>query len=532
MAALWDREYEDSLELSPLMSPTEADPGVQAGKPTRRWHMLHGAGFSLVFLVLLLCHAFLASWLHPIYSLTCASSLADCAPAGCASAIAQPVDLHAGVAHLGSGNAPHRILVRCPPRCSDFWDDPKLFAVYGGANGTYRGDSKLCRAAMQAGMVSSWWGGAAALTATAPQPFYHGIAANSVHSLDGGFYPFSLSFSSVDLSACVSLQWVLAAWMVLGWITGELLGRPRAHTWIVMMIEGYWYLVFTARGGEPVDLLLWGLQWLPPAAALGVCVWIVAARPTLLLSERTSLLLPAPSGVSKRAFFLLYAMPFVLLLHMNFATAVVPDTSIDSAALARPASIIMLAAIISIVAFVLFYHARLIWQSSLCNRFLWTYGALIAALALCWGLASAHASPHLHHSLLALTLLPLTRFPGRLPMVAQGAFLGVLINGITFWGLSPPFDPAPARMPVPTLAPNITADAAGQLSFSWPALSMQGPTPNQFGLVINGLLTYVGWEPSARVAAPLGALFEASLAFVGPDGTLGPLGPAISNMPT
>jgi|TARA_B110001469_G_C9529011_1_gene263065 hypothetical protein len=65
---------------------------------------------------------------------------------------------------------------------------------------------------------------------------------------------------------------------------------------------------------------------------------------------------------------------------------------------------------------------------------------LAATIAL---LRRTHAV-HLHHYFTAALLVPLTRFPGRVPAIWQGLLVGFHLQGVAIFGIEPLFHPIQA----------------------------------------------------------------------------------------
>ena len=55
---------------------------------------------------------------------------------------------------------------------------------------------------------------------------------------------------------------------------------------------------------------------------------------------------------------------------------------------------------------------------------------------------------HLHHYFTAALLVPLTRFPGRVPAIWQGLLVGFHLQGVAIFGIEPLFHPIHAGMPL------------------------------------------------------------------------------------
>lgn len=146
-----------------------------------------------------------------------------------------------------------------------------------------------------------------------------------------------------------------------------------------------------------------------------------------------------------------YFVPFVLGTLPNFLAkaGLLPDFSLSVHSLAtwgagQYAAVLVCAAML---AHLLGYH---LWRArhagmlrTLGLFYVPTLLALGATIAL---LRPTHAA-HLHHYFTAALLVPLTRFPGRVPAVWQGLLVGFHLQGVAVFGIEPLFRAVP-RLPL------------------------------------------------------------------------------------
>jgi hypothetical protein len=430
--------------------------------------------------------------------------------------------LSSGGPCAASGGAP--CILRCPPRCDDTWLDSQVYNVYGGSQDTnfsYRGDSKLCRAAIHSGALSSS-GGCTILRVGKSFAFFTGGGSGSggnIQTYNAPYFPYSLSFTKREESIgdCNSLQWPLLICLTIIIIIGFILvpAIPYVITWSAMCIFGYWYLVFTARGSDPFSSLTIGAGSFVSLAPLLFCIWKVCARVSIESAEHSLITL-----------LIFYLFPFLAAIHMNLATIVVPDFSFDADAFSQgPKAIIFIIFLLILILAVLIYAIRLIFltisstSSSTAGRIVVDIERGIdlarrrrtiafAALAYVFGIfilifisvaTRKHTSPHVHHSLLALALLPLTGSTKRPMLIAQAILCGILINGIAFWGIDGPWDyyatPPPLTEDTPLCAPFIAFADTSTAKIDWTC------TPSLFGtsfaLMINNVIVFNAFEPPA-----------------------------------
>jgi len=462
-----------------------------------------GAAFSLAaiggFAALLYAHAFAAP--RGAAFATCASTLAD---GPCARA-------------AGGGDC----LLRCPPRCGDFWVSPVAYAVYG-ANNSYRGDSKLCRAAMHAGALGRGGGCARARVGGAAAAFGGGPGAAGVTSRAAPYGPASLSFAPRapdDAGICADLGAALGAWVLgasaLGWALAGGRALPLGAAWAGTLAGAYLYLVFTARGAEPVGAAADAAGGALALAAAAAAAWPALARGPLRAARARA---PAAAWAA-------LALPLAAGAHLNLATALLPDVDLDAASLragGAPAAALVAAVAAAGVAGAAL-AARELVRARACARAARAYGAVLAVVgAASAALAARGAALHVHHALLAAALLPLAAASPALPAVAaQGLLAGVLLNGVAFWGVQGPWDaPPPARAPPPPCAPvAAAAGAAGALSRVAVDWACSAPPSATAVLLANGARVFAG-APPAALAVPPASNLTLALVFEFADGAL------------
>ena len=510
----WEPEADASV--SPLLPPDSPFPAEPRAPPPRpclaavRKHPLTLPALALLFACALSLLAFFSAGFAAAYSTPSLQS-ATCASTTLDGPCAIP-------------DADGSCELRCPPRCADAWvGSAEAYAVYGGGAAGYRGDSKLCRAALHAGLVSDASGGcvrvrvgaglAAAYPAgAAPQ---HGVRA-----LPGDFFPTSLALLPSRAPFCGSLQWPWLAALALLAAAAHALAPP-APAFALTSAAAFVYLTFTARGGDPYATLLQGFACALSAAALLRCVYAVSVRHALEA--------PPHGALGRRAAF--HLLPLLTAMHMNLFTAFLPDFSFSAASLsALPASGIALVCGLCVVLLGgTAYQARLLHASGMGRGYACAYLAGAAALGLLSLLLRAHAAVHVHHSILALALLPLTRFPTAPSMALQAVLLGMLLNGLALWGVAGPWDALVGGLPAPPGGNCTVAGGLGQggLWLNWSTCSAPPPGA-RYALSLNGAQLYQGAAQSLQVGVPQGANLSVALFYVFADGTLSlPTPPAV-----
>ena len=500
---------EADVEMSPRQGTTSSTSSSVKGRIISCADALRHSKWTFLFYSIISCTIFTVLIAVHTFNSPTSTTYATCA-----------ATLSSGGPCAASGGAP--CILRCPPRCDDIWLDSKVYTVYGGSQDTnfsYRGDSKLCRAAIHSGALSSS-GGCTILRVGKSFAFFASESSshNNIQTYDAPYFPYSLSFTKREESSsngdCTSLQWPLLICLTIMIIIGLILvpAIPYVIIWSAMCVFSFWYLVFTARGSEPFSSFTIGAGSFVSLAPLLFCIWRACARVTIIDSKHSLVTL-----------LFLYLLPFLAAIHMNLATVIVPDFSFDADVFSQgPKAIIFVIFIIILILTVLIYAIRLIVLSISSSAS--TAGVLFdiergnelarrrrtiafAALFYLFGIfilifisvtTRKHTSPHVHHSLLALALLPLTSSTKRPMLIAQAILLGILINGIAFWGIDGPWNlvtPPTWIDDTPLCTPFIAYADTNSARIDWPC------TPSLFGtsfaLMINNIIVFNAFEPPA-----------------------------------
>ncbi|KAF8647913.1 hypothetical protein AX16_006445 [Volvariella volvacea WC 439] len=326
---------------------------------------------------------------------------------------------------------------RCPAQCDIvILQNPRtvgheqvvfqpLIVGGGDANKTYRGDTFICAAALQAGIIDRNHGGCGALQLVGNFTNFLPFAANGLNSI--GFptvFPLSFRFQeSTTLTHCEDLRYPALAFNVIMTCLLFVVFRPRPIVtfWCLVCI-GFWHItLFSQPRGSPPPISLAFGTFLP---ALFICYgfWRLAFRFTL----------PAFSTASIEA-AVLYGGPFWTGVLTNLTTDRLPIDRLTAADLSkRSGAITALVIMILILTVVVINQIRVIRKTGWLPYYLGWYIA--------GGLAAVVISQlpglqfRLHHYIIAMVLIPGTAFPTRLSAIYQGFLLGVFLNGAAAWG--------------------------------------------------------------------------------------------------
>lgn len=319
---------------------------------------------------------------------------------------------------------------RCPAGCDVILQNPRtvgneeqkyvpLIVGGGDANRTYRGDSFVCSAAVQAGIVSFSKGGCGSIQLVAN---YTNFIPTNGHGLDSiGFptvFPIGFRFSqSSNLSRCTDNRMVALAMNIILTSLLFLLFRPRPIVlfWCLFTI-GYWHIIIFSQPRTAPPSMSDAFADFLPGLFIGYGVWRVAFRFVL----PAFMVMPLEATVW-------YIGPFWVGVLANVTFNKIPiNRLLASDIRSRPGALTALLIIVVIVLVIIVNQARVIRKTGWLPHYLGWYlagGLVLLVLALLPGLTL-----RLHHYIVALVLLPSTAFPTRLSAVYQAFLLGLVVN--------------------------------------------------------------------------------------------------------
>ncbi|KDQ63414.1 hypothetical protein JAAARDRAFT_29445 [Jaapia argillacea MUCL 33604] len=328
---------------------------------------------------------------------------------------------------------------RCPAQCSDVvLQNPRtvgdeqvdfvpLLVGGGDGNKTYRGDSFICAAAVQAGYISDSKGGCASVQLLGNFTDFVATTANGLTSI--GFpsiFPVSFNFApTTTLSYCSDLRNEALAFNVIITCLLFLVFRPKSIVlfWFLVCI-GFWHItLFSQPQATPPPLdVAFGI-FLP---ALFVCYafWRLAFRFVMPAFEKA----PIEAMVW-------YIGPFWVGVLTNLTTGKIPiDRLLPSDIGQQRGGIAALIVIVIVLFLVVVNQLRVIRKTGWLPWYAGWYilGGLVAmVLALLPSLQF-----RLHHYIFAIALIPGTAFPTRLSAIYQGFLLGTFLNGVAAFGFA------------------------------------------------------------------------------------------------
>ncbi|KAF9056516.1 LCCL domain-containing protein [Panaeolus papilionaceus] len=355
---------------------------------------------------------------------------------------------------------------RCPAQCSNvILQNPRtvgdeqiafkpLIVGGGDVNHTYRGDSFICAAAVQAGVISDKKGGCGTLQLGGNFTNFLPFVSHGLTSL--GFptvFPVSFNFSdSTSLTHCSDFRDAALAFNILVTCVLFILLRPKPIVlyWCLVCI-GFWHVVLFSQPQGPPPKLDVAFGTFLPVLFIAYGFWRVAFR----------FVLPAFSNAPLEA-CILYLSGFWVGVLNNLTFDKLPLSRLTASDInKRNGAVATLVVLIIVVAICAINQIRVVRKTGWLPYYLGWYiagGLVTLVLALLPGLEL-----RLHHYIIPMILLPGTAFPTRLSAIYQGLLLGLFLNGTAAFGfdsiLQTPEDlrqDAPLGSDLPVFATNST----------------------------------------------------------------------------
>ncbi|CAK5264910.1 unnamed protein product [Mycena citricolor] len=329
---------------------------------------------------------------------------------------------------------------RCPAGCAgvilanprtvgdEEMDFVPLIVGGGDANRTYRGDSFICAAAIQSGLISNRRGGCGTLDLVGTFANFLPTSGNGLNSI--GFptvFPLSFRFRQVtSLHHCTDLRDYALVFNALVTAALFLLVRPKPIVlfWCLVSI-GYWHIVLFSQPGGPPPPLDVAFGTFLPALFIAYAFWSMAWRWCLPAFKRA----PIEAMV-------LYLLPYWVGVLAGETTDRLPLQRLTASDLhKRSGAIVTLLVIIVIIILVAIIQLRDFRRTGWLPYYVGWYvagGLVVMVLGLLPTLVL-----RIHHYFLAMVLMPGTGLPTRVSALAQGYLLGLFLNGAAAYGFDP-----------------------------------------------------------------------------------------------
>ncbi|KAI0348515.1 hypothetical protein BDW22DRAFT_1416692 [Trametopsis cervina] len=328
---------------------------------------------------------------------------------------------------------------RCPAQCSSvILENPRAVGnqrvdfvplIVGGGDPdvTYRGDSFICAAAVQAGKISNSKGGCATLSLVGNFTDYLPFTAHGLSSV--GFpstFPLSFQFSpQSDLTHCEDLRnealiFNILITVLLFWV---LRPKPIILFWCLVCI-GFWHITLFSQpraSPPPIDD---AIATFLPALFVAYAFWRLAWRFTLPAF--------ANAPIESSVWYLASFWPGVLT---NITFNKIPIDRLTATDLkARSGALSALIIIVVIVFILVANQVRVVRKTGWLPHYLRWYiagGLVVVVLSQMPGLQI-----RIHHYFIGMVLMPVTAWPTRLSAIYQGFLLGMFLNGVAAFGFA------------------------------------------------------------------------------------------------
>ncbi|KAJ7169742.1 hypothetical protein C8R46DRAFT_1217399 [Mycena filopes] len=308
---------------------------------------------------------------------------------------------------------------RCPAQCSGVilanpravGDETPAFVplIVGGgdANRTYRGDSFICAAAIQAGLVSNSKGGCGTLDLIGN---FTDFLPTTNHGLS------SIGFPTTFRNPALAFNALITAFLFL-----VLRPKPIVLFWCLVCI-GYWHIILFSQPRGPPPPLDTAFGTFLPTLFIAYYIWRVAFR----------FCLPAFRKAPIEATFW-YLAPYWVGILAGQTTDRLPLERLTASDLTkRSGAITTLVVIIVIIAAVAVNQLRVFRKTGWLPYYLGWY--VIGGLVVLVLSQLPTLNLRIHHYFLALVLLPGTGLPTRVSAICQGYLLGLFLNGAAAYG--------------------------------------------------------------------------------------------------
>lgn len=302
----------------------------------------------------------------------------------------------------------------------------------------YRADSYPCGAAIHAGVISAMYGGCVKLRFTGHQnefpskKSYYSTIEDSI-GFDS-FFPSSFQFVKIP-STCTNCYDPRFSIVNINFFFGLPLIYFNYNSTIaywISCIVGFWTIILTFD--PPIIINVQDPESLPTLVSLGFrrflpfcfiayTIWHLCVKLTLIYPN---------SSICKT--FVWYPLFWIGLLNNVTFDRLPVDRLTLKDIVTQPGAITATIGIISTIVICACIQAYKVWLAGKFQRYLFIYSIFIFGLIILGNLPGLNL--RVHHYILALILIPGTATKGFSAMLFQGVLLGLLVNGISRWGLA------------------------------------------------------------------------------------------------
>ncbi|KAJ7706322.1 hypothetical protein B0H17DRAFT_1036725 [Mycena rosella] len=401
---------------------------------------------------------------------------------------------------------------RCPAQCSGvilanpraIGDEKMAFVplIVGGgdANRTYRGDTFICAAAVQSGLVSNSRGGCGTLDLIGNFTDFLPTTGHGLSSL--GFptvFPLSYRFrDSTSLRHCEDMRNPALAFnaLITAFLFLVLRPKPIILFWCLVCI-GYWHIIIFSQPQGPPPPLDTAFGTFLPTLFIAYAFWRLAFRFCLPAFRK------APIEAT-----IWYLAPFWVGVLAGETTDRLPLERLTASDLTkRSGAITTLVVIVLIIAAIALNQIRVFRKTGWLPYYLGWYvlgGLVVLVLS-----QLPTLNLRIHHYFLAMVLIPGTGLPTRVSAICQGYLLGLFLNGAAAYGFDPILQTAADLVQdatlgtdLPTFLTNSTTYNAG-IPLTNQTLFWDAPPPgwDGFSLLVDDVERYVGDALNFSLAA-------------------------------
>ena len=327
--------------------------------------------------------------------------------------------------------------IRCPGKCT--WYDPSL-RIWGGHDGVYSGDSRLCVAAIHSGVVPASGGCAK----------YRRVNVSSKHQFLGtegaagltsyskhGWFPVGIEFSNVKSSwGChgFPVQITIAVLMILLLVAVPF--QPSLELLMFMTcILGTFYL-------QMVDMKP---RHIPRAAIMSAItqgIYVTMVGSVMLWWARDGVAVLVDPKMELQSWRLNYSaifIPFwVLGIHLQWLTRIPHlDFNLDASLFGPgqvPAHVGLIVGVFILATVLVLFHLYLAYKSKILCQLVKGYTLLVfCCVAVSWFVLPCFQL-HIHHAVVAAVFWPGSSvFKSKLSLACCGLLLGIMLNAIVMW---------------------------------------------------------------------------------------------------
>ncbi|KAG8970509.1 hypothetical protein FRB90_010663, partial [Tulasnella sp. 427] len=372
----------------------------------------------------------------------------------------------------------------------------------GDSNQTYRGDTWLCAAAIQSGIISNSNGGCASVSLVGSFTSFLGADSHGVSSISfPSSFPLSYRLSSAtSLSHCTDLRSYALVLNSLSTAFLFLVLRPRPIIlfWCLVCI-GYWHVTFFSDPRDEPPPISGAFGTFLPTLFVSYAFWLHAFKHTM----------PAFDQAPWERMFL-YLFPYWIGVYCNETFDQLPvDRLIPSDIAKQPGAVPVVIVLGLLLLAILANQIRVIRKTGWLPRYL-AYNVtgilVITVLALLPGLTL-----RLHHYIIPIVLIAVTAFPTRLSAIYQAVLLGMFINGLSRWGFDSILQTADELRrdaPLGTSLPEFLTSSSNPLAsisanLTWRSIEAANTTSeswNGFALLVDDVERYAGTALSFGLA--------------------------------